>query len=172
LSPRQFLLVNLFTDLAPAVAIAVRPPADRRPEQLRQEGPDRSLGVALSRDIALRGAATGLGASLAWSAARLTGGRARAGTVGLVALVGTQLGQTMLAGGVRQPLVLATGLGSAGLLAAAVQTPGISHFLGCRPLGPLDWIQAVTASVAASVGGHLAVRYVERRQQRQLPAGD
>ncbi len=162
LSPRQFLLVNLFTDLAPAVAIAIRPPADRSAAGLRREGPERSLGEALSRDMMIRGAATAVGASAAWTSARLTGGPARAGTVGLVALVGTQLGQTMLAGGLRQPVVLATGLGSAGLLVGAVQTPGISHFLGCRPLGPLDWAQAASAATAATVGGHLASRFAER----------
>jgi cation-transporting ATPase I len=55
LNPRQFLLVNLLTDLAPAVAIAMRPPRDRSPERLRHEGPQRSLGTALSRDMTIRG---------------------------------------------------------------------------------------------------------------------
>jgi cation-transporting ATPase I len=163
LSPRQFLLVNLLTDLAPALAIAIRPPRDRSPQRLRREGPQRSLGSALTRDMVVRGAATGTGASLAWTLARCTGGRARAGTVGLVALVGTQLGQTMLAGGIREPVVLATGLGSAGILAAIVQTPGVSHFFGCRPLGPLDWAQAVGSAAAASIGSQVAERVLTSR---------
>ncbi len=113
--------------------------------------------------MAVRGTATGIGAGMAWTSARLTGRRARAGTVGLVALVGTQLGQTMLAGGVREPLVLATGLGSAAILAGVVQTPGLSHFFGCRPLGPLDWAQALTAAGTASVGSQVAERVLTMR---------
>ncbi|HVL97967.1 MAG TPA: cation-translocating P-type ATPase [Egibacteraceae bacterium] len=170
LSPRQFLLVNLFTDLAPAVAIAIRPPRDRSPERVRHEGPQRSLGEALTRDMTIRGVSTAAGASAAWSAARLTGGPTRAGTVGLVALVGTQLGQTMLAGGMREPLVLATGLGSAAVLAGVVQTPGISHFFGCRPLGPLDWAQALWAAGAASVSSQVAGRILEARARAAAAA--
>jgi hypothetical protein len=32
-----------------------------------------------------------------------------------------------------------------------VQTPGISHFFGCRPLGPLGWTIALAASGAGTV---------------------
>jgi cation-transporting P-type ATPase I len=152
ISPRQFLLVNLFTDLAPALAIAVRPPADTSVEALLREGPEASLGPALTRDIAVRATSTAAGAGGAWLAARMTGTAGRARTVALVALVGTQLGQTMAAGRGRGPLVVATGLGSAAALAAVVQTPGISHFFGCRPLGPLGWAQALTAAGLATAG--------------------
>ncbi|MFA9445475.1 HAD-IC family P-type ATPase [Egicoccus sp. AB-alg6-2] len=162
LDPRQFLLVNLFTDLAPAVAIAVRPPEDVSTETLLREGPEASLGSALARDVAIRGTATALGASAAWTAARLTGTRRRASTVGLVALVGTQLGQTVAAGGWKRPTTLLTGIGSAAGLAAVVQTPGVSQFFGCRPLGPLGWAQAATAATVATAGSQLASRIVER----------
>ena len=50
-------------------------------------------------------------------------------------LTGTQLGQTIVAGG-RDPLVLAAGLGSSALLAALIQTPGLSQLFGCTPLDP------------------------------------
>ncbi|QBI21637.1 HAD family hydrolase [Egibacter rhizosphaerae] len=158
ISGRQFLLVNLLTDLAPAVAIAVRPPRDRSPEALRREGPSTSLGSALTRSIAVRATATGTAATGAWAAARVTGTAQRAGTVGLVSLVGTQLGQTLLAGGAREPLVVATSAGSLAALAAIVQTPVLSGFFGCRPLGPLGWSQAMTASAVGAVGGHVAGR--------------
>jgi cation-transporting P-type ATPase I len=170
LSPRQLMLVNLFTDLAPAVAIAIRPPADRSPEALLREGPERSLGAALTRDMTVRAVATAAGASLAWGGARLTGLPSRAATVGLVALVGTQLGQTVLAGGWREPLVLATGLGSAAALAAVVQTPGLSHFFGCRPLGPLDWGQALGSAALAAAGGQVTARVLQSRADRPAPA--
>jgi cation-transporting P-type ATPase I len=150
LNVRQLLLVNLFTDAAPAMAIAVRQPRRPSPEQLLREGPKASLGGPLVRDVAWRAGITAAGATGAWLAARATGSRAHASTVAMTALVGAQLGQTLLVGG-RDPVVLAVGLGSAALLAGVVQTPGLSHFFGCRPLGPLGWGISGAASGAATV---------------------
>lgn len=123
LTGRQLLLVNLLTDLAPALAIAVRPPASDRTDALLREGPDTALGESLTREIGLRAAATTLGATAGWTLARYTGRRQRAGTVALVSLVGTQLGQTILAGGT-SPTVLASTAASLGVLVVVVQTPG------------------------------------------------
>jgi cation-transporting P-type ATPase I len=162
LHPRQFLLVNLFTDLAPAMAIAVRPPTDVSAETLLREGPEASLGDALRRDMAIRGTATAAGATAAWTASRLTTTGRRSGTVGLAALVGTQLGQTIVAGGWREPATMLTVAGSAAGLVAAVQTPVVSRFFGSRPLGPLGWSQAITASVAATLGSEVAARVANR----------
>jgi cation-transporting ATPase I len=157
LNARQLLLVNLLTDIAPAMTIATRPPGDVDPAELLREGPEASLAAPLQRDIVWRALVTGGGASAAWLAARVTGRAARARTVGLVALVGTQLGQTLVAGG-RSPLTLAAALGSLGALAAIVQTPGLSHAFGCRPLGPLGWLQAGTATAVAIGTGILLPR--------------
>jgi magnesium-transporting ATPase (P-type) len=149
LNARQLLLVNLLTDVAPAMAIALRPPSSATLEHLALAGPEVSLGKPLTKEIATRAALTALGAGSAWTVARLTGGRERARTVALAALVGTQLGQTIRSGqGSRG--VMATGLGSAALLAAIIQTPGLSHFFGCRPLGPIGWGTAIGASAMAS----------------------
>lgn len=151
LNARQLLLVNLLTDMAPALAIALREPPDRDPERLLHEGPDASLGDALTREIAIRAGATAAGATMAWGTARLSGTPTRARTVALAGLVGTQLGQTLVAGG-RSPLVLgATGVSVAALV-TAIQTPGLSQFFGCRPMGPVGWSTAVAASVAATAG--------------------
>ena len=147
LSPRQLLLVNLLTDVAPALAIAVRPPGQKGPEELLAAGPDTSLGSALTRDIAVRAVATTAGASGAWLAARATGTRRRAATTALVALVGSQLGQTLTSGG-RDPLVAAAGIGSAALMLGIVETPGVSQLFGCTPLGPL----ALTIAGASATG--------------------
>jgi cation-transporting ATPase I len=49
LGARQLLLVNLLTDVAPALAIAVRPPADHDIESLLREGPDRALASVRAR---------------------------------------------------------------------------------------------------------------------------
>ncbi len=156
LNARQLLLVNLLTDTAPALAIAIRQPARPTPEQLVSEGPEASLGT-FARDIAMRATLTTAGATGAWLAARATGTRAHASTVGMTAVVGTQLGQTILVGG-RDPVVLAAGLGSAAILAGIVQTPGLSHVFGCRPLGPIGWTISTTASIAATAGAAVLPR--------------
>ncbi|RSN60828.1 haloacid dehalogenase [Amycolatopsis sp. WAC 04182] len=154
LTARQLLLMNLLTDLAPALAIALsRPDGESVPELLR-EGPSASLGNALRRDITTRAVTTTLGASTAWTLARLTGRHRRASTIALVSLIGTQLGQTLAVGG-RDRTVLAAGLGSAALLAILVQTPGVSRFFGCTPLGPVGWGIALGSAGAATVGGLL-----------------
>lgn len=149
LSARQLLLVNLLTDLAPAMTIALRKP-DADATTLLAEGPEASLGAALTRDITQRAITTAAAATTAWTAARLTGRARRARTVALAALVGTQLGQTV-ATGRSSPAVVGTSLGSAALLGAVIQTPGVSQFFGCTPLGPLGWTIAGTAATVATV---------------------
>jgi cation-transporting ATPase I len=148
LNPRQLLLVNLLTDVAPAMAIALRPPSLDTLSALRAEGPEASLGQPLNRDIAVRALVTSLGAGTAWVVGRF-GGRERANTVGLLALVGSQLGQTLLSGKLSRPVVI-TSVASAATLALIVQTPGVSQLFGCKPLGPFGWATAVGASAGAT----------------------
>jgi hypothetical protein len=69
--------------------------------------------------------------------------------MGLVALVGTQLGQTLLVGR-RSPFVWATVAGSGIALVAIVQTPGVSHFFGCVPLGPVAWTTVAGSAIGAT----------------------
>jgi magnesium-transporting ATPase (P-type) len=149
LSARQLLLVNLLTDLAPALTLAVRAPAEDTTAELLTRGPDTALGADLTRAVTLRATSTAAGASTAWLLARLTGRRRRADTVGLLALVGTQLGQTLLSGG-RSPWVLASTLGSVAVLATIVQTPGLSQFFGCTPVGPIGWSIATGSALTAT----------------------
>ncbi|HVY30537.1 MAG TPA: cation-translocating P-type ATPase [Polyangiaceae bacterium] len=148
LNPRQLLLVNLLTDVAPAMAIALRPPSLDTLSALRTEGPEASLGQPLNRDIALRALVTSLGAGSAWIAGRF-GGRERANTVGLLALVGSQLGQTLMSGKLSRPVII-TSVASAATLALIVQTPGVSQLFGCKPLGPVGWATAIGASAGAT----------------------
>ncbi|GGW51822.1 cation-translocating P-type ATPase [Streptomyces xantholiticus] len=157
LNARQIMLVNLLTDLAPSLAIAVREPSGQTGDRLLSEGPHRSLGTALTQEMLLRGAVTATGAGLAWAAARLTGRGRRASTVALAAVVGTQLAQTLTAGGTDRN-VLVAGLGSAALLVAIIQIPGASHFFGCTPLGPVAWGITLGAIIAATLLGHAAAR--------------
>jgi cation-transporting P-type ATPase I len=158
LNPRQFLLVNLMTDMLPALTIALRQPTERSPEALLHEGPEASLGSSLVRQIALRATTTAGGTGAAWLMARSTGSARRARTVALAALVETQLAQTALVGRT-SPLVLASTAASAGALVAIVQTPGLSHFFGCTPMGPVGWGIATGASVAAT-GASVAIPFV------------
>ncbi|MFI5520568.1 HAD-IC family P-type ATPase [Streptomyces platensis] len=153
LNARQIMLVNLLTDLAPSLAIAVREPSGQTGERLLAEGPHRSLGTALTQEMLLRGVITALGAGLAWTAARLTGRGRRASTVALAAVVGTQLAQTFTTGGTDRN-VLVAGLGSAAVLAAIIQTPGVSQFFGCTPLGPVAWGITLAAITTATLLGH------------------
>jgi cation-transporting ATPase I len=161
LSPRQLLLVNFLTDIAPSMAIALRPPSVRDLALLREATPQAALGAALDREIIARAIVTGTGAGSAWLAARLTGGRVRARTVGLVGLVGSQLGQTLLHGG-HSRSVLWTSIGSFAALGLIVQTPGVSQLFGCRPIGPVAWTTGLVASAGATALSPVVDNVVDR----------
>ncbi|MFF5209377.1 HAD-IC family P-type ATPase [Streptosporangium sp. NPDC000396] len=152
LNARQLLLVNLLTDMLPAMAVAVRPPAASSPEKLLAEGPEASLGASLTRDIYLRAVTTATAAGVAWSIGRMTGTRGRADTIGLVALVSAQLCQT-LALGSRDRVVVLASLASLAALGLAVSLPGLSRFFGCRPLGPVGWSIALGSAVVTTLLG-------------------
>lgn len=165
LNGRQLLLVNLLTDLAPALAVAVRPPPPEQSENLLREGPDTSLGATLNRELGVRATSTALGATAGWVLSRWAAASPRrAGTVALVSLIGTQLGQTLLAGGTTRGVLLTTA-GSVGVLVLVVQTPGLSHFFGCTPLGPISWTIATGSAAGAALTNGTVARLVE-----QLPA--
>ncbi|WP_431963735.1 HAD-IC family P-type ATPase [Actinacidiphila sp. bgisy160] len=159
LSTRQLLLVNLLTDMFPAMAVAVTPQgatADTAADTDRESGAARTgsaplglgtLGAPLGRQIRHRGIVTTLGAATAWLAGTVTPGSARrTSTMALCGVVGAQLTQTVT-GRRHSPLVWLTVLGSAAALIAVIQTPGVSQFFGCTPLGPVAWA-GVTAAVA------------------------
>ncbi|MFJ4198573.1 HAD-IC family P-type ATPase [Streptomyces sviceus] len=158
LSTRQMLLVNLFTDLFPAMAVAVTPtqtPTEDEPSV------DSVLGTVLTRQIRDRAITTCLGATVAWLIGRFTPGTARRSTtMALCAVVGTQLAQT-LADRRGSPLVRFTSLGSAVALVALVETPGVSQLFGCTPLGPLAWA-GVAAAIALAVAGQRYVPVLQR----------
>ncbi|OBF70762.1 HAD family hydrolase [Mycobacterium sp. 852002-51613_SCH5001154] len=177
---RQLLLVNLLTDMFPALAVAVTPQfsepeeaeegADRDAEELHRafqlatlSGPPPSLDAPLMRQIVTRGAITAAGATAAWAIGRWTPGtERRTSTMGLTALVTTQLAQTLLTRR-HSPLVLGTALGSAGVLVAIVQTPGVSHFFGCTPLGPVAWTGVISATAGATVVSVLAPNWLAKQ---------
>jgi cation-transporting ATPase I len=160
LSTRQMLLVNLFTDLFPAMAVAVTP--QQEPARSTGDAPlgTSLLGTPLMEQIRHRALTTCLGAVTAWLLGRFTPGTPRRSTtMALCAVVGTQLAQT-LADRRGSPLVRGTVLGSAAALVLLVQTPVVSHFFGCTPLGPFAWA-GVAAAIVLAVTGQRALPRLE-----------
>ncbi|WP_165757805.1 cation transporting ATPase C-terminal domain-containing protein, partial [Mycolicibacter engbaekii] len=161
LNTRQLLLVNIVTDAFPATALAISKP--RRPMPFSGRGPDEQ---ALLRAVTLRGATTASATIAAWYLATLTGFPRRASTVALVALVTTQLAQTLLES--RSPLVAVTAGGSFAAMALLVSLPGISQFMGCTPLGPLGWSQALGSAAVATTVSAIAPRFLSRTAATSL----
>jgi cation-transporting ATPase I len=186
---RQLLLVNLLTDMFPALAVAVTPQIpepEETPDQTEEEAeaarreyqravlsePTPSLDAPLMRQIVTRGAVTAAGATAAWAIGRWTPGtQRRTATMGLTALVSTQLAQTLLTRR-HSPLVVATALGSAAVLVAIVQTPGVSHFFGCTPLGPFAWTSVAGATAAATAVSVIAPNWLIKTTEDALPVAD
>lgn len=163
LSTRQMLLVNLFTDLFPAMAVAVTPKEQVPTDDVETAEPlvTALLGEPLIRQIRHRAATTCLGATAAWLVGRFTPGTARRSTtMALCGVVGTQLAQT-LADRRDSPLVRLTALGSAAALVALIQTPGLSQLFGCTPLGPVAWV-GVVGALALAVVAHRYLPGLER----------
>lgn len=174
---RQLLLVNLLTDMFPALAVAVTSQyaapdeaeyeSEEEAEEARRAhrravltGPTPSLDAPLMRQIVTRGAVTAAGATAAWAIGRWTPGtERRTSTMGLTALVTTQLAQTLLTRR-HSPLVVATALGSAAVLVGIIQTPVVSHFFGCTPLGPVAWTGVFGATAGATVVSVIAPKWL------------
>ncbi|MFE5599589.1 cation-translocating P-type ATPase [Streptomyces coelicoflavus] len=170
LSTRQMLLVNLFTDLFPAMAVAVTKTGDPEQEEADAGAPlgTAVLGEPLLRQIRHRALTTALGATAAWLFGRFTPGtERRSTTMALCAVVGTQLAQT-LADRRDSRLVQVTSLGSAAALVALVMTPGASRLFGCTPLGPVAWT-GVAAAIALALAGQRALPGVEDAIARYWP---
>jgi cation-transporting ATPase I len=165
LNTRQLLLVNIFTDALPAAALAVSKPSG--PAQLEGRGPDQQ---ALWRAVAIRGTTTAAAATAAWAMAGVTGRPQRASTVALVALVSAQLGQTLLDS--RTPLVVLTAGGSLAVMGTLISIPGVSQLLGCTPLGPLGWAQALGSAGAATAAVAVATRAFADKRPLELEAAD
>lgn len=150
LNARQLLLINLLTDSLPALAVALGRPHGVRPEDLLKEGPEASLGEALTRDIEWRAVFTTAVTSISWAFAR---GTPQSSTVALMSLVSTQLGQTIVAGhGSRT--VLASSIAALVLMGVIVQTPGLNTFFGCQPLTARGWAN-VMGTLGVTFAGSL-----------------
>lgn len=67
------------------------------------------------------------------------------------------------------PLVWLTATGSFAVFAAAISLPGVSQLLGCTPVGPLGWAQALASSGAAVGAIAVAPRLLPARWQAVTP---
>ena len=158
LNTRQLLLMNALTDALPATAVAISTPSG--PVQRVGQGIDEAK---LMRAVAVRGAITASAATASWVMASFTGTPQRAATVALIALVCTELGQTVVDS--RAPLVLATAAGSLAAFVAMVSVPGVSQLLGCTPVGPLGWAQGMGSAAAATAAVAVATRLAPQRRR-------
>jgi cation-transporting ATPase I len=116
--------------------------------------------------VVVRGAATAAGATTGWAVGKATPiYPGRASTMGLAALIATQLAQTAWMGR-RSPLVLATVAGSLAVLIAIVQTPGVSRFFGCTPLDPVSWSVVLGSAAVGAAGAEVVPALVTRWRAR------
>jgi magnesium-transporting ATPase (P-type) len=163
LNTRQLLLMNMLTDALPATAVAVSTP--QGPIQRAGRGIDEH---ALWRAVAVRGGITAAAATAAWAMASVTGRRQRASTVALIALVSVELGQTLVDS--HAPLVLFTAAGSLAGFMAMISVPGVSQLLGCTPVGPLGWAQAMGSAAVATAAVAAATRVSGDRRKSESSA--
>ena len=178
LNTRQLLLVNTVTDAFPAAALAVSKPRGTVDSTLR--GVDQP---ALWNAVALRAGTTAAATTAAWAMAGgvlgipalpgmntlvgATGLPQRASTVALVALIATELGQTLVES--QAPLVVLTALGSLGLVGGLISIPGVSQLLGCTPLDPVGWVEALGSAAVATIAVAALSRVFDDRQLPELP---
>src|ERR1700758_2573737 len=116
------------------------------------------------------GAPPGAAARRGGPRASVPGRPRRASTVALVALVSTQLGQTLLDS--RAPLVVLTAGGSLVALGTLISIPGVSQLLGCTPIGPVGWAQALGSAGAATAAVAVATRVLDSKRPLELESGD
>ncbi|CAJ62957.2 MULTISPECIES: HAD-IC family P-type ATPase [Frankia] len=188
LSPRQLLLVNLLTDMAPAMALAVRgrAPQGGRPCAVDGVESPRS-GEAAERALPRTSPAGPGGVRRGGVAATdwLTGplrrillirGGATAGGASAAWLLARLTGSRRRASTVallalvgaqlgqtltlagRDPLVITTAIANVVVLAVLVQMPVLSALFGSRPVGPVGWCIALGAAGAATFAAWRAAR--------------
>ena len=161
LLPLHLLLVNLFTDALPVMALAAASSADQPDPQPRRDIFDASFyRVVLRRGLVTGAAATTISA-FGWPA-----GPAARRTVNLTGLVASQLVQAHRWGGAQEDRFFQGSLWASWAALAGVMTaPPLQRLFGTTALSPLRWAQIVIVSIAAD---RLLLR--PARQPKMLPA--
>jgi magnesium-transporting ATPase (P-type) len=153
LTTRQILLVNMISDLLPAIALVLQEPEHRNLAELAREG-TAALGKPLRDAILRRAAATAVPALAAYLLTLRTAGMAQARTVGFASIVATQLSQTLDTARSREGsnrTLFASVAGSGGLLTAALFFPRARTLLELALPSPLS-MGLIAGSTIASVG--------------------
>ncbi len=128
----QILVVNLFTDAVPALAVVLQHPEHRHLAGLAREGL-AAMDTGLRKDILRRALATSLPALAGYELARRSGGDDQAKTVAFATIVANQLAQTLDAGRLGQRpshQVVGAVLASSGLLGATLTISPLRRLLG------------------------------------------
>lgn len=153
LTTRQILMVNMISDVLPAIALVLQGPAHRNLAELSREG-TAALGKPLQNAILRRGAATAAPSLIAYLVAYSRGDMMQGRTVGFATIVATQLAQTLDAARSRDGsnrTLIGSVAGSAGLLAAALFFPPARTLLDLALPNPLS-LGLIAGSTLASVG--------------------
>ena len=62
----------------------------------------------------------------------------------------------------RSPVLVATAGGSFAAMTLLISIPGVSQFMGCTPLGPIGWAQALGSAAVAITAAGIAPRFLSR----------
>ena len=159
LNTRQLLLINMLTDALPAAALAVSAPAGRTSSDRASTGGTVAGWRSAAPTAGRRDHGLGAGP--------VTGRRRRASTVALVALVATQLGQTLIDS--HSPLVLAPPP-ARWLCSGPRSAPRGQSVVRQHPVGPIGWAQATGSAGAAILAVAAANRLRQYRDSAAEPA--
>jgi Ca2+-transporting ATPase len=151
-NPRQLLWTNLLTDVFPALALALDPPAKglmNRPPDRRRADPQSPENLrTFARDAGVLSAASL--AAYAYGLARYGAG-ARAGSLAFIALTAAQLLHAITAHGrntASNPLLPASVASGFGLLALAQFAPPVTSALALERAGALDLLVCAAAALS------------------------
>jgi P-type Ca2+ transporter type 2C len=148
LSPLHLLLVNLFTDALPVMALAGVPAA---PGTVERPGTGDLFDRRFFRDVARRGVVTGLAATAVHMLARRTAGPGGVGSMTLAGLVGAQLIQARnwrRGEPTDRFFDISLGVSWAALSATTMLAP-LQRILGTSSLTALDWAEVLGVSIAS-----------------------
>jgi len=169
MSAIQFLWINLLSDVAPALALAVEPPEpdvmDRPPLDPQKPILDRAALGEIGRDAAILSAAT-LGVH--GLAVARHGAGPQATTIAFCTLTAAQLvhalgyraGYSMM--GTRFPTLELTVGGTLAVHLAAMTASPLRRLLGTTPISPSDWLL---------VAGGVAVPLIARQLRGAFTSG-
>jgi cation-transporting P-type ATPase I len=158
MNARQLLLVNLLTDMAPATVIALRPPRNTSPTTLLHEGPEASLGSALTQEVWVRAVTTAAAATGAWVVARATAEEPGHGPWDWSPSSAHSSGRRSLQAGTAHSCS-PRGRHRSWCWRLLCRHRACHSFFGCTPLGPVGWAIAGTsaslATAASVIGSYL-----------------